>query len=363
MFINNPFQQSFGLDIGDTSIKLVRLEKKWHWKNGYYFNVDEIRQISIPIGCIVAGEIIQPELLQEKIKLLLHKHKNSPTLKAPWVVVNLPVAKSFLKLIYINSPASEISSETIKFEVSKHLPIDTQDVSIDWQIINNGLTSSNNTAILIGAVPNDIIDQYKNILNQSGLSVLAMELEDIAIARTMITAEKSYQNEARAILDLGGSRSSIIIYDKGVIQFSAHINFSGDLLDSAIIQKFKIERPDATQLKIKNGLNFNKHYPEYLKLMTEITKQLSDSIKKVLVFYETHFNKPNPVTHITMSGGLSAMKNLDKFLSKELDIDSKPGNAWKNLFNKENNDINSGLSFTTAIGLALRATQWPIDHK
>lgn len=361
MFINSPFNDAFGLDMGDSSLKLVRLGKKIRLGRGAQYEVRDIRQISLPAGCIVNGEILQPELVREKIKILLNRQKDAPAIRTPWVVADLPVSKTFLKLIRISAPENEVSDETIRFEAAKHLPTDIKDMDIDWQIIKGQTQKPSATFVLLGATPKTIVDSYSNLLKSASLTPLALEVEDISIARSMITANKEYLGEARAILDLGGSRSSLIIYDKGSIQFSSSLNFSGDLIDTAIMQQLKIERAAATTLKNKNGLSYSDPYPTYLKIVTELSEKLVAGIYQATVFYRDHFFEPNPVTHITMSGGLSAMANLDKFLSDKLKIESAPGNVWKNLFNPDmETEGRDGIAMASAIGLALRATEWPL---
>jgi len=364
MFINNPFAGAFGLDLGDASIKLVRLEKKWRPHRGTYFEARDIRQILLPTGCIASGELLQPELVKEKIKILLGHHKESTAIDSACVVADLPAAKTFLKLIRISATEKEISDESVKLEAAKHLPLDIREMNIDWQIIRGGDAPPGTTQILVGAAPKKITADYNNLLVSCGLQPLALEIEDLAIARSLITANKTYDGEARAILDLGACRSSIIIYDKGSIQFSAKINFSGDVIDTTLVQRLKIERPVATDLKIKFGIGYADAYPEYLKIMTEIAEKLADDISQTMIFYRDHFHNPNPITHITMSGGLSAMENLDKFLSGKLKLETAPGDAWKNLFNKNlSSDVKTGLALSSAIGLALRATVWPSNTK
>ncbi|MCX6781790.1 MAG: pilus assembly protein PilM [Candidatus Magasanikbacteria bacterium] len=361
MFINNPFHNAFGLDIGDSSLKLVRLEKKVRLSGRAQYEAPDIRQISLPAGCIVGGEIRQPELAREKIKLLLDKQNDAPAIRTSWVVADLPVSKTFLKLIRISAPENEVNDETMRLEATKHLPLDIKEMDIDWQIIHGQTLKPSATFVLLGATPKNIVKSYSNLLKSAALTPLALEIEDISIARAMITANKEYQGEARAILDLGGSRSSLIIYDKGSIQFSSLLNFSGDLIDNTIIDHLKIEPAAATALKNKNGLNYSDQYPSYLKIVTELSEKLVDNIYQAIMFYRDHFYEPNPVTHITMSGGLSALINLDKFLSDKLQIESTLGNVWKNLFNpsleKENG---KDLAMASAIGLALKAAEWPI---
>lgn len=358
--LQNPFSGAFGLHLCDSVIKLIRLQKKWRPKIGFYFEVDKIRKAPLPAGCIANGEIQQKELVSQKIKLLLSKDGGKKNIRSPWVVANLPVSKTFLKLIRIKSQPKLITTKAIQFEAAKHLPFETKEVALSWQIIqDDGNNNGNITKVLMGAAPKKIVDSYLSVLEDAGLCPVALEIEDLSIARAMITAKKNYLNEARAILDLGSSRSSIIIYDKGSIQFSSLINVCGDLIDTALIQRLKIDRETAIKLKNKNGLTYDLEHPLYLKVVSEAIDKMIDEIKKVLLFYKNHFNNPNPITHITMSGGLSVMKNLDKVLSKKLRIESYPGNAWKNLFNKKfgESDRFKGLPLAAGIGLALRAAK------
>ncbi len=179
----------------------------------------------------------------------------------------------------------------------------------------------------------------------------------------MITANKAYDGEARAILDLGATRSSLMIYDHNSIQFSTTLNFSGELVNTALIQELKLDYEQVENLKIKNGLAYDDQYPGYLKAVTGLTEGLIGEIKTAINFYKEHFSNTNPVTHITMCGGISNMKNIDNFISRKLKISAHPGHPWKNLFNPkftETDNLNS-RSMASAIGLALRAAKPILD--
>ncbi len=189
-FLHNPFSGAFGLHLCDSVIKLVRLQKKWHPKNGDYFDMVEIRKTPLPAGCIANGEIQQKELVSQKIKLLLSKEGGKKPITCPWVVVNLPVSKTFLKLIRIKSQPEMITTEAVHFEAAKHLPFDTKDVAIDWQIINDDEKPNGMTKVLIGAAPKSVVDSYLSVVEEAGLYPLALEIEDLSIARAMITAKK-----------------------------------------------------------------------------------------------------------------------------------------------------------------------------
>ena len=105
----------------------------------------------------------------------------------------------------------------------------------------------------------------------------------------MITSNKDYAGQARAILDLGGTRSNLTIYDNNSIQFSTTLNFSGEIVTAAIEQALKIEHSLAEDLKIKNGLKYDAHNPKYLTAVSGIAENLINELKTALLFYKEHF--------------------------------------------------------------------------
>lgn len=363
MFLSNPFADAFGLDIGDLSIKLLQLKRQPFTGKQSTLLVKELRTILLPPGYIVNGEIQQPEMVRKKILHILGKDegKYKPIL-TPWVVTALPEPKSFLKLITIDAPEKDLTSDDILFQAKKHLPFDLEEAHIDWQIVTTDIPNPNISKILIGAVPKTIADSYIYLLASVGLQPITLEIEALAIARAMITANKDYTGEARAILDLGATRSSLVIYDHGSVQFSMNLNFSGELITTGLIQALKIDYATAETLKIKEGIVYNKAHPKYLKIMTGLADRLIDELKIALSFYQNHFPDPNPITHITLCGGVAGLKNLDTTISRKLKISAHPGNAWKNLFWKKaigDEEKIKGLGLATVIGLAIHAAKEP----
>lgn len=364
MFLTNPFPGAFGLDIGDLSIKLMQIENRHTLKGVPYFRIKELRSVALPPGIIVNGEIQQPEIARKKILILLGKEGTHKPIRSNWVVADLPESKTFLKLIAIDTPVSDLVSEDVEYQAKKHLPYDLEETYLDWQPIQTEDLPANQTQVLIAAVPKVIADSYTYLLEAAGLSLIALEVEAFSIARSMITSAKDYTGEARAILDLGATRSSLIIFDKGSIQFSTSINFSSELMTTAISQMLKITHEAAENVKIETGAFQTKQHPKYLKVVDELISMLVGEIQRSLNFYKDHFTDTNPVTHITLCGGLARLKNLDSILTHKLRVTAAPGNAWKNLFNrpvspKEKDD---GLVLPSVIGLALRAAQNPLKN-
>ena len=364
MLLRNPFSGAFGLDIGDLSIKLVQLAPSAFYER-QYFKIKELRSTSLPPGLITNGEIQQPELVRKKLLYLLGKDgENYKAIRSSWVIANLPEPKTFLKLIDVESTDNILTSVDVAYQAKKHLPFELEDTYLDWQVITP-TENSIKKQVLIAAIPKVIADAYTFLLESVGLNPIALETEAAAVARAMITADKDYTGQARAILELGGTRSSLIIYDNNSIQFSTTLNFSGEIVTAAIKQALKIEHSQAEDLKIKNGLKYDTHNPKYLTAVSGIAENLINELKTALLFYKEHFNNINTVNRITLCGGMANWENIDNFISRQLKITAHPGHPWKNLHNKKlyDYDKNKSLPLACAIGLALKAIQNPLQNK
>ena len=355
MLFSRPFPNAFGLDIGDLSIKLVYLERKPGWRNRNQLRAKTVRSVVLPPGYIVDGELLQPEMIRKKLLHLLGKEDGKKVIHSPWVVASLPEPKSFLQLIKIDVPPTDLTAEDVEFQAAKNLPYQTDEIHLDYQVVNEN-PADTFSKVLISAMPKTFADSYTYLLESAGLTPIALEPESIALARSMITANKTYHGEARAILDIGSSRSTLIVYDHNCVQFSACLKFSGELLTMAITQKLGVERDEAEKLKKQNGLAYDSHRPGYLKAITDQTDTLIEEIKKTVAFYKNHFPTPNPVTHITLCGGGANLKGLGSTIARQLKITASTGHPWKNLgaaFSEQENI--AALPLATAIGLGLRA--------
>lgn len=360
----NPFPNAFGLDIGDLSIKLVQLRNVSHRGKGASYELMRARSISLPPGLIVNGELQKPEQVRHYIQKLLKGKEGDKPVKSPWVVASLPETRGFIKLITIAKPSEDVIDDDVAIEAKKHIPFDEDDsYYLDWEIIPDE-KHEEETRILISAIPKLVADSYTYLLESLGLGVIALEIEALAIARAMVTAGKEYTGEARALLDIGAARSSLIVYDDDTVQFSTSLPYSGEIVTTALEQRLHVEHKEAEKLKKQYGLEYKERKKIWTTLMRE-TKSFADSINKNIKFYYSHFPNANRITHITMCGSGTNLKHLDKVLSLDLKVECKPGNVWKNLYSKRDIVIpaHEALGYATAIGLALRAADNPFFRK
>jgi len=377
MFFSKSSIYPIGLDISDLSLKLVQLDK-----TGNRIKIQALGKISVPEGLIVGGEIKDQDQVVDIIKKLINKPKYGKV-SSDTVSACLPETKTFVKLIEIDKTPNNLA-DIIETEIEKHVPMLAEEMYYDWQVIED---RGDVQLVLIGAAPKKIVNQYTELLDKARLSVEALEIEPIALCRSLLQEElpnfKGAFDKNHAIIDIGATRTSLIVYAKNTILFTVSVPISGNKITENIAASLEISKEQAEKAKIICGLKEDEAGGIISKVLAGTINDLNDKIREVLEFHDNHFPQYGKISRITICGGGANIKGIDKIISKATSIETVRGDALANLgeakekflqllsetysldsdFSKngkngEKNNLSitqdSSLTFATAIGLALR---------
>lgn len=355
----SPFTNAFGLDIADSSMKLVQLRNNSFIHQKPKYDVVAARSIDLPKGLIVNGIIEEPEPVRKYIQHLLQGNKKKDLITSPWVVASVPEKQSFLKMITIEKEPEDILEPDVLSAAKQHIPFEADQYYLDWQLIPSNTPGT--SSVLIAVTQKSIADMYTYLLESVGLGVVALEIESLAIGRAMITATKLYEGEARAVLDISATQSIFFIYDNESIQFSTVLPYCGNQVTEGLIKDMGLSHAEAIQVKHKVGLQHDKKNEKAWKSMMSSTDELAMHIQKTIDFYYSHFPQANKVTQVTISGGGALLQQLPEVLQEKISLPIIQGLVWKNLSSSKKHSISrrDGLRYSTAVGLALRAADNP----
>lgn len=342
----------FGLDIGDRSLKLVQLKPR-----GKKLALSSYNDLSLPPDLIINGEIKQPDKLNNLLNQLI-KSVRGAKINTKKIITVLPETKTFIKVIEISSTSEENLSELVQEEIKNHIPFDPNEIYLDWQVLQR---AKDMMKLLVGAAPKDIVDSYTSFLEKSGLTSYVLEIEAAAIIRSLIGEKMKQEAEKKAkiIIDFGAVRTGLIVYDQGTVQFTISLPISGNKITETIQKTLDLDWQKAEKAKIICGLDQTKCEGALLKILSSAINNLATQIKKAAVFYKTNYPAANAIEEIIICGGGANFIKIDKVLSEKLKLPVKIGNPIANIVQTKKLAIpaNKLLSYTTAIGLALRAWQ------
>lgn len=380
-----------GLDISDLSLKLVQLNKIRN-----KIKIQALSKINLPKGVIDDGVIKNQTEFAKAIKTII-SNPCFGKVSSREIIACLPEAKTFIKLIEINKTPNPLA-DTISQEIKKYIPMSLSEIYYDWQIVEN---SHDKQLVLIGATPQSIVNQYTDLLDQTGLSVIAFEIESISICRSLLKEEagllsvysaSSVRQEPPkisttagnyAIIDIGANHTSMIFYSKNTILFTISMPVSGEQITNNIATTLELNSNLAEKAKIICGLDESKAKGVIKNILADVIKKLINKIQEALEFYNYHFANRGALKQILLCGGGANIKNLTQIVEQAVGVEVKIGDSLINLneaddklskilnekhtldlnsLKKDNHNgqkilsitQNSNSIFATAIGLALR---------
>ena len=340
-----------GLDISDSILRLVRLKKI-----GDKINLEDCESVNVPNGYIVQGEIKE---IDKVVSLILDLTKKiNPNLSPIEAVISLPETKTFLKMIRIanaSNVSKEKSTDSVKDEtILQYLPFTPEDIYIDYQIIAYELEY---TGWLVAGCPRPIVDSYIKLAKVANILPLALEVEALAILESVMDKVQD-SSSAILVIDLGTTRTGMILYDYSSVQFTVSVSVSGLALTKKISAELGIGYEEAEEVKLVCGFDSLKCQGILRTIMLDNATELIDNIKRTIYFYQKHFLHGRAVGKIILTGGGASCLNLSNIIKDSLNIEVVLANPMlhidginKNIKFSTKTDI-ALLSFTTAIGLA-----------
>lgn len=344
--IFNGSTYPIGLDISDLSLKLVQLDKRRD-----KIKIQALSRLNLPPGLIVNGEIKnQLELIKAIRKII-----SSPLygkVSSEEVVACLPESKTFIKLIEVQKSPNPLA-DVIGSEVEKHVPLELNEIYYDWQIAEE---LSDKYLILIGAAPKNTVNQYTDLLDQARLSPVALEIEPIAICRSLLKEETAALKPDKSlnygIIDVGANHTAMIFYSGQTILFTVSVPVSGEEITSKISRALNLTKEQAEKAKIICGLDENKANGIVKDILADTLKNLTEKIKEAVAFYENYFSQRGSLNLILLCGGGASIPDLGKIISQEFSVEVKLADTLVNLAEAKNKLADA--AFATAFGLALR---------
>jgi len=342
-------QDSFGLDISNTSLRFIKLDKK---RNCYISSFGEYK---FPRGILKGGEIVKEEEFIKIVKDFIVKNK---LIKTKNVIACLPEEKSYIQIIKVPKMSYEDLKTAIIFEAENYIPIPIQDVYLDFEIVNNDDEEKDYMDVLIAALSKKIIDPYFSCLKKSGLNPIAFEIESLAVSRVLLKEEKR-PIPPSLLVDFGENKTSFIIYSNNAVLFTSSFAISSAKITDDISRILEVSPAKAEKMKVNEGIGEKQDTKAKNIILGEI-KKLVYQIGIHVDYYTNHdFKEENEkstrkIKRIIITGGGSRMKGLVDYLTKETQLKVELRDPCKILNEKECKIKNDCFSYSTALGLALR---------
>lgn len=336
-----------GLDISDQAVRFVKF-----LKNKKILTPIILGERELPQGLIVSGEIMEKNELVSILSSLREKYSMK------FVKVSLPEEKAYFFKTELPKVYGKEIRQGIEFKLEENIPLRADESLFEYDILNKNNEKNNHWDIGVSSVPKLIAESYSDLLNDSGLTPVAFEVEAKAMARSLI---KDHDGLSVMVINIKDSATVIAIVKDGATRFTSVVAIGGNLITEALRKNFSISFQEAKKMKEEKLFTESKESVAIFFSLISIISELKNEISKFYAYWlekkdlnEEHGGKINK---IILCGKDSIISGLKDYLSQSLGIKVEIGNVWTNAFSMEDYlpkiKFSESLNFATAIGLAL----------
>lgn len=323
------------MNFSDTSIEAVELERNWLGK----IQPVAVSRITLPVGCITNGIILQPEALADAVEQLWQQAKPQ-ALTSRAVAISIPESQVFSRVLrFPGAITTPQISETIQAQLSHYLPFSNAEVAYDFVTLSR---KTDQVDVLLIAVAKTTLQGYRTLAAAAQWKLQTIELESISTARAVIAPQTP--GAVVGIIDLGARTTIVSLFDSAGLRFTFNIPLAGNHLTEYVAKQLKLELVEAEQLKCELGLTGKTAKP-LQTCLEPLVQKLTEAI--------TYFNDTNheAVQQFYLVGGTAQLPSMDTWLQDKLGV---PCSRAKLLPAWAKNSI-VDMMHCNALGLALGA--------
>jgi type IV pilus assembly protein PilM len=342
-----------GLDIGDSSIKVVELKEQG---KGRGYQLVRLGWEPLSSEAIVDGQIMDSQLVTETIQRLFQRCK---------IKSSTPVATALsghhviVKRISLPVMSDAELAESIHWEAEQYIPFDIEDVNLDYQILEgSSLSGEGNMDVLLAAAKRDKINDYIGVVNQAGLNPQAVDIASFAMQNAFEANYEFESDQVVALVDIGSAVSSISVLHGGSSVYWRDINIGGNQYTDAIQKELNLSAEQAEQLKRGeeiDGIPYERVQPT----LSAVTDDIGTEIQKTLDFFKQISATDQALDRLYLTGGTAQIVHMKESLAERLGTQVELFNPFRKIppASKEASAelINEMMpTASVAVGLALR---------
>jgi len=333
-----------GLDIGTSAVRIVELARNGQ---GYKLeNYGEVKTSSIKAKPFRSFNKKNSLSLSNKhIAKAIQLICQEAEIETKEVSFSIPDFCTFFTSFDLPEMGKEEIAQAIRYEVRPYIPLPLEEVVLDWIIIE-GKPHETPLKVLVAAIPNDVVFQYREIAQLAGLELKTLESEVFALARVV---GRNNNKEVLGLIDIGARSTTCSIMEKGVLKTSYSFNVAGNELTEVIANSLNIEYNKAEEIKKEQGLE-----KEARKILVPLVDSILEEIKKA--FRNFYLSEGKEVRELVLAGSQALMPGLKEYFSISLKKPAKIVDPFSNINYPPaltNSLKEMGPSFAVSLGLAM----------
>lgn len=336
----------FSLDIGTNSMRIVQLsgnsQHGWTLQRYAYVPITpQLTQDSSDLGKKRLGEAILGAVNQAGIKT-----KN--------IALGLPASKTFTSIVETETLPEKELKKSFKYEIDKYVPMAMSDAKADYVILGPSINDPAKTEVLVSSVAKDYAESTMEMIEKTGLNIVAMEPEPLALARAL---NNPGSIDATMIVDLGEESTDIVIMYKDQPRLVRSIPGGVEVLIRAIANGLNVRPDQARQFLLKFGLDENQVEGQVFRILNTHLDAYAAELAKSVRFFQTKYIN-GKVGGIVLSSYGEVIPLFPEYIEAKTGVATMRGNPWQFVRASSSQQralANVSNEFAVAIGLSERS--------
>ncbi len=340
-----------GIDIGLSAIKIAEMKKS---SDGSFKLINFIA-VPLPEASIIEDEIQKEEEIVAAIQDALKQIKTTRELACLGLSGPNTVAR---KLQLAGGNIDEIEDQ-VSWEAEQYLPFPIEDSTVAFHLF--GENEGGGVDVLVAAARNDIIQNFKALVEKTNLRVKIIDLNLIAAVNVFEYVYKEKLEDQNGgtwiFLDIGAQKTQFVIYRNSTITFTKEMNIGGVMITEEVQRQMGVNYQEAEDLKTQGDDKGNLP-EEIMEIINDVKEKFFQELKKTVDFYVTSTSDDN-FKECVLTGGSSLLPGIIEGLEGLLGITVSILNPFEKIdYDKKkfsDEEINR-IAFTgvVAMGLGMR---------
>ncbi|MCD6248859.1 MAG: type IV pilus assembly protein PilM [candidate division Zixibacteria bacterium] len=319
MFLSGKGKSTVGLDIGSSSIKLVKLD---HGKDGYSVSAIGIREL--PPDAIIGDEIRDREAVIFNIQSLIDQ--TDPKIKD--VVVSVSGHSVITDRFTIDLKTGPEAEQAILFETEQRAPFDVDDVSLDYHIIKTD-EDINKMDVLLVAARKEYLRTYLELIEDCGLKPTVVDDDAFAILNAYEANYEVDPTRVTALVNIGYDVTNVTYLAEGLFSATRDVSAGAREIFDAVQKEFRLN-PELTSKALKGEMGDSIDQDMFKATIMSAADELISGIELAFSYFRSQTKIEN-IDWIVLSGGGALIPFLPEFLQSKINIPLELANPLRNV--------------------------------
>ncbi len=336
-----------GVDLGSRSVKLIQ------------FDADFQRIVECARWDLPDTERPDPDERSEQLVRALQQAREGRRFRGRDAVFCVGAPDLYLQNIRVSPPVGESLDRAVCTEAAARLNYPPEEAEIRYlEAAEVRQAEQLRREVILMACRRSVLDRLVGIAEDAGLRLRAIDVETAAILRCYGKQfrREADRDEAMMFVNLGASRTAVVIARGSEAIFMKYLESSGRQLDQAVARHLQMSLADATALRRHHGdRRAEQRDPTISQSIADavrpVLERLFQELSMCVRYYSVTF-RGRPLRRMVLSGG-EADQSLVDGLAQRLDLPCELGDPLRSF--QPHNTVGRRTQWDVAAGLALRS--------